>query len=127
MHDFSVISLSDLMTPWETIEKRLHSAAEADFVICLYNPASKKRKDSLSKACRILLRCRSGDTVCGAVKNISREGEEKQIMTLKELESYPADMFTSIFIGNSKTRRQGGFMVTPRGYSSEIRERGDIT
>ena len=119
MHDFSLISLSDLMTPWELIEKRLRACAEADFVICLYNPASKKRNDYLSRACRILLNYRSSSTVCGIVRNISREGEEKQIMTLSELEHYPADMFTTVFIGNSKTRSQNGFMVTPRGYSSE--------
>lgn len=116
MHDFAVISLSDLLTPWETIEKRLRAAAEADLVICLYNPSSKKRADYLKKACAIIRAAASPDTVCAYVKQIGREGEEKKIMTLRELAECQVDMFTTVFIGNSKTKRIGDAMVTPRGY-----------
>ncbi|MGN0204412.1 MAG: precorrin-3B C(17)-methyltransferase [Coprococcus sp.] len=116
MHDFAVISLSDLLTQWELIEKRLDAAATADMVICLYNPSSKKRKDYLNRACRIIMRNASPDTVCGVVRSIGREGENYQIMTLAELADYEADMFTTVFIGNSTTRIINGKMVTPRGY-----------
>ena len=116
MHDFAVISLSDLLTPWETIEKRLHAAGMADFVICLYNPSSRKRADYLEKACEIILKSRSEETVCGLVKNIGREGELYEIMTLKKLKTTQADMFTTVYIGNSNTKELNGKMVTPRGY-----------
>ena len=116
MHDFAVISLSDLLTPWELIEHRLVAAAEGDFAICLYNPSSHKRHDYLQKACAILLQGKSGDTVCGITRNIGRMGEEKRILTLSELEETEVDMFTSVFIGNSQTKRIGDWMVTPRGY-----------
>ena len=115
-HDFCVISLSDLLTPWEKIEKRLAAAAEADFCIALYNPSSHRRADYLRKACDILLRARSGDTVCGVVRSIGREGESATVLTLAELRDYAADMFSTVFIGNSQTRVIGGKMVTPRGY-----------
>lgn len=116
MHDFAVISLSDLLTPWETIEKRLHAAGMADFVICLYNPSSKKRADYLQKACDILLQYRDVGNICGYVKNIGREGETYQILSLKELRDTKVDMFTTVFIGNSRTMKLNGRMVTPRGY-----------
>lgn len=116
MHDFAVISLSDLLTPWELIEKRLCAAAEADFVICLYNPSSRKRADYLEKACEIIQKSRSEETVCGLVKNIGREGELYEIMTLKKLKTTQADMFTTVYIGNSNTKELNGKMVTPRGY-----------
>ncbi len=116
IHDFCLISLSDLLTPWEKIEARLLHAAEADFAICLYNPSSKKRKDYLNRACGLLLRYQSEDTVCAVVRNIGREGEQNQIMTLKELQNTQVDMFTTVFIGNSQTKRLGDRMVTPRGY-----------
>ena len=116
MHDFAVISLSDLLTPWELIEKRLCAAAEADFVICLYNPSSRKRADYLEKACEIILKSRSEETVCGLVKNIGREGELYEIMTLKKLKTTQADMFTTVYIGNSNTKELNRKMVTPRGY-----------
>ena len=120
MHDFAVISLSDLLTPWETIENRLDAAAKTDFSICLYNPSSRKRADYLKRACEIFLRYKSADTVCGIVKNIGRDGETKKVMTLAELKDYEADMFTTVFIGNSRTEKSvlGGqnWMVTPRGY-----------
>lgn len=115
-HDFAVISLSDLMTPWETIAKRLEGAAMADFVICLYNPASRKRKDYLKKACEIIMKYQSPHTVCGLVKNIGRAGECVRIFSLETLADIPADMFTTVFIGNSQTKKIGEQMVTPRGY-----------
>ena len=115
-HDFCVISLSDLLTPWDVIEKRLRSAAEGDFAICLYNPASKKREDYLRRACDIVLGRRSGDTLCGWVKNIGRTGQEHRLLTLSELREEKLDMFTTVFIGASTTREIAGRMVTPRGY-----------
>lgn len=116
MHDFAVISLSDLLTPWDTIAKRLEAAAAADFVICLYNPASKKRRGHLAAACDIVLRRRGGDTVCGWVRNIGRTGEERAVLRLSELRDWEADMFSTVFIGNGATRELNGRMVTPRGY-----------
>lgn len=115
-HDFAVISLSDLLTPWDKIEKRLDCAAEADLCMVIYNPASHRRADYLRQACQIVLRHASPETVCGVVRNIGREGESMQLMTLKELAEYPADMFTTVFIGNRQTKVIGGRMVTPRGY-----------
>ena len=115
-HDFAVISLSDLLTPWEKIEKRLTAAAQADFVICLYNPSSRNRPDYLQRACDILLRDKDPDTVCGTVRNIGREGEEGKLLTLAQLRDTQVDMFTTVFIGNSQTKVLGGKMVTPRGY-----------
>ena len=115
-HDFAVISLSDLLTPAEKIRKRLECAAECDMVIVLYNPSSKSRVDYLQKACDIVLKYRSGDTVCGYVRNIGREGEESRIMTLAELRNTAVDMFTTVYIGSSETKVIGGKMVTPRGY-----------
>ena len=117
-HDFAVISLSDLLTPWEKIEKRLECAAEADFAICLYNPSSKKRHDYLMRACDIMLKHKNADTVCAVAKNIGRDGEEYAIMSLAELKNYSADMFTTVFIGNSMTKNIGGKMVTLRGYKN---------
>lgn len=114
--DFAAISLSDLLTPWETIEKRLEAAASADLVTVLYNPASKKRADYLRRACAIFLKYRPAETVCGVARNIGREGEEAEVLTLGELENFAADMFTTVFIGNAATKIIGGKMVTPRGY-----------
>lgn len=116
-HDCCLISLSDLMTPWETIEKRLCAAAEADFTISLYNPSSRKRSDYLKRACEILLRYKSEDTVCGIVRNIGRTGQEMTILTLGELKDTKTDMFSTVFIGNRQTSVIDGQMVTPRGYS----------
>lgn len=118
-HDCCLVSLSDLLTPWEKIEKRLLAAAQADFVICLYNPSSKKRADYLEKACDLMLRYKSEDTVCGVVKNIAREGEAMQILSLKELQKTAVDMFSTVFIGNCDTKVIDGKMVTPRGYRYE--------
>lgn len=116
VHDFAVISLSDLLTPWSLIEKRLEAAASADFVIVLYNPGSHKRRDYLRKACNTVLKYKSPDTICGLVKNISRDGEEHSIITLDRLKDTPVDMLTTIFIGNSQTTVINEKMVTPRGY-----------
>ena len=116
MHDFAVISLSDLLTPWEKIEKRLLAAAEADFSICLYNPSSRKRSDYLKNACDLLLKFKSPDTVCGTVQSIGRDGEVAKLYTLSELRDTKVDMFTTVFIGNSQTKNINGKMVTPRGY-----------
>ena len=116
IHDFCLISLSDLLTPWEKIETRLVDAAHADFVICLYNPSSKKRHDYLMKACDLMMQYNGEETVCGIVGNIGRDGESMKVMTLSELRETPVDMFTTVFIGNSQTKNINGKMVTPRGY-----------
>lgn len=115
-HDTAIISLSDLLTPMEKIERRLRCASEGDFVIVLYNPSSKQRADYLQKACDIIMQFRSAETVCGYVQNIGREGENARICTLSELRETRVDMFTTVYIGNSETRIIGGKMVTPRGY-----------
>ena len=115
-HDFAVISLSDLLTPWELIEKRLSCAAIGDFCIVLYNPSSKKRADHLERACDILLQYKPPDTLCGIAQNIGRGGERKELMTLHELRSVKVDMFTTVFVGNTQTREIAGKLVTPRGY-----------
>ena len=115
-HDFAVVSLSDLLTPWEVIEKRLLGAAMADFVICLYNPSSKKRADYLEKACRILMEYKSPQTKCGYVRQIGRDGEDYQLCTLAELEEKKVDMFTTVFVGNASTKIIANRLVTPRGY-----------
>ena len=119
-HDFCVISLSDLLTPWAVIEKRLQCAAQGDFAICLYNPSSRKRADYLQKACDILLASgKTPETVCGWVRNIGREGQEKQLLTLGELRDAQLDMFTTVFIGSAGTRNIQGNMVTARGYEAK--------
>ena len=119
-HDFCVISLSDLLTPWAVIEKRLQCAAQGDFAICLYNPSSRKRADYLQKACDILLAYgKAPETVCGWVRNIGREGQEKQLLTLGELRDVQLDMFTTVFIGSAGTRNIQGNMVTARGYEAK--------
>lgn len=116
-HDFAVVSLSDLLTPWEKITARLTAAAQADFVLCLYNPASHSRPDYLQRACDILLSAgKDPATVCGTVRNIGRAGEEAALLTLGELRDTQVDMFTTVFVGNSQTKVIGGKMVTPRGY-----------
>lgn len=115
-HDFAVISLSDLLTPWEKIEKRLACAADADFCVAIYNPSSIKRHDYLQKACDIMMQYKSPETVCGFVKNIGREGECFEVMTLAQLRNTQVDMFTTVFIGNSQTKNIDGKMITPRGY-----------
>ncbi len=114
--DFAAISLSDLLTPWETIEKRVRCAAEGDLCIALYNPASKRRTDHLQRVCDILLDVQPPETVCGLVRNIGREGERFTLTTLAQLRDTPVDMLTTVFVGNRSTKVIGGRMVTPRGY-----------
>ncbi len=114
--DFAVISLSDLLTPWESIEKRLHAASEADFVIVLYNPQSEGRKEPLAKAYQIMLKHKKPETPVGIVKAAGRKGEETLITMLKELLSYEVDMATTIIVGNSTTKVLGNRLITPRGY-----------
>lgn len=118
IHDFCLISLSDLLTPWEKIEARLLGASQADFVICLYNPSSKKRHDYLQRACDLMMHYKAPETVCGIVSNIGRDGESMRVMSLKELRETKVDMFTTVFVGNSQTKEIGGKMVTPRGYKN---------
>ena len=115
-HDFCVISLSDLLTPWELIEKRLRAAAAGDFAIAIYNPSSKKRHDYLQKACDILLETAEPERACGYVRSIGRDGEEYHTCTLGELRNSEVDMFTTVFVGNSQSRIIDGRLVTPRGY-----------
>lgn len=115
-HDFAVISLSDCLTPMEKIKKRLRAAAAADFVICLYNPSSKRRQGYLRMACAVMLESLPPQTVCGIVKNIGRNGQSMEILSLEELAGKEVDMFTTVFIGNTQTRQIGNYMVTPRGY-----------
>ena len=119
-NDFAVISLSDNLTPMEEIERHLEKAAEADLCIVIYNPTSHRRAGYLKKACDIVMRYRSSQTVCGIAQNIGREGENSRIMTLSELAEAETDMFSTVFIGNSKTKIINGKMVTPRGYSNVI-------
>lgn len=116
-HDFCVISLSDLLTPWTLIEKRLQCAAQGDFSLCLYNPASHRRKDHLQKAVDILLAAgKCPDMPCATVRNIGRPGQEARLFTLQELRNAEVDMFTTVFVGSSTTVRQENWLVTPRGY-----------
>lgn len=115
-HDFATISLSNLLTPWEDIEKRLDLASQAGFVLAIYNPVSKKRADFLRKACEILLKNLDENTMCGYVRNIAREGQEHRILSLKELKVCEIDMFTTVIVGNKNTKVIGDKLVTPRGY-----------
>ena len=115
-HDFAVISLSDRLTPWETIEKRLDCAAAADLTIVLYNPASHGRPDHVKRACDILLRRLPEDRLCGIVRNIGRDGQSRRILTLAELREAEVDMFCTVFVGNSSTKVVNGALITPRGY-----------
>jgi precorrin-4 C11-methyltransferase len=119
MHDFAVIRLSDRLTPLEVIWNRVEAAARADFVICLYNPASKGRPDYFRQACSRILKYRPGHTVCGLAVNIGREGEGMEVLALEDLKERRVDMFTTVYIGNSHTRQIGPYMVTPRGYRYE--------
>jgi len=116
-NDFAVISLSDLLTPWDVIEKRLDAASMADFVLCLYNPQSKKRSDYLERACAIILRHKPPETMCGYVRNAYRGSASKNcICTLAELLQTQVDMFTAVIVGNACTKVLNGKLVTTRGY-----------
>jgi precorrin-3B C17-methyltransferase len=116
MHDFAVISLSDLLTPWDLIEKRVLAAAQADFVISLYNPKSTRRTSQIEKVREILLQYRDAKTPVGIVRNATRADEEVVISSLEHFTKEKIDMFTVIIIGNSQTFSRDGFIVTPRGY-----------
>ncbi len=121
-HDFCVISLSDLLTPWETIEKRLVAAVQGDFALAIYNPSSRKRSDYLAKACRIMIEAGADrDRACGFVRNIGRDGTEVCVCTLSELAEKEVDMFTTVFVGNSRSEiifsaQNQPVLLTPRGY-----------
>lgn len=116
MHDFAVISLSDLMTPLDLIMKRVDRAAESDMIITLYNPKSKGRTEYLDQAKNIILKYRSSDTPVGVVRNAGRNDETHWITTLGELDDSKVDMFCMVIVGNSKTYVSNGRMITPRGY-----------
>ncbi len=116
MHDFAAISLSDLLTPWEVIEKRLQAAAQGDFVIVLYNPKSKKRDWQLGAVRDLLLRVKDPGTPVGIVTRAMRQGQSVIITTLQDLVEHPVDMQTIVIIGNSQTYAYGPYLVTPRGY-----------
>ncbi|WP_319541781.1 precorrin-3B C(17)-methyltransferase [uncultured Pseudodesulfovibrio sp.] len=116
MHDFASISLSDLLTPWERIEKRLVAAADADFVIAIYNPRSRKRHDHLQKALEIIAEFRSQDTPVGVVGKAYRQGQSVKVVTLGSVDVEAVDMQTVLIVGNSATRIAGGRLLTPRGY-----------
>ncbi len=118
-HDFAVISLSDLLTPWEVIEKRIEGASMADFVMVIFNPKSKKRDWQLTKAQEIVLKYRSGKTPVGIVKSAMREEQDVTIVTLEELHNADVDMLTTVVIGNSNTMEYKDFLITPRGYSGK--------
>ena len=119
MHDFAVISLSDLLTPWEAIQSRVEAAAKSDFVIVLYNPRSKKRTWQLDRTIEMISMHRSRETPVGLVKNAMREGHSVQITTLSQLDKTKVDMLSILLVGNSHTRILGGKMVTPRGYEKK--------
>ncbi len=117
MNDFAVISLSDQLTPWETIEKRLKALAAADMVVVLYNPMSHHRPDTLKRACDILLQEKPESTVCGWVRNIGRDGQKTHVTTLDKLRDEKLDMLCTVFVGASDTKLIGEKMVTSRGYT----------
>lgn len=116
MHDFCAVSLSDLLTPWEVIVKRLEAAASADFVTALYNPKSQTRTQQLIKAREIFLKYRNQDTPVAIVRSVYRQDEQITLTTLEKLLDVPVDMLTTVLIGNQSTRSYGEWMITPRGY-----------
>lgn len=116
MHDFAVISLSDLMTPLDLIMKRVDCAGQGDLIVCLYNPKSKKRTGYVEQAADILMKYRDKETPVGIVRHVGRKGESSCITTLEHLKDADIDMFSVVIIGNSQTYVEGGRMITPRGY-----------
>jgi precorrin-3B C17-methyltransferase len=118
-HDFAVISLSDLLTPWERIERRLAAAGEADFVLALLNPQSRRRDWQLRRAQEILLHARVPETPVGVVRNSGRPGQAVALTVLGRLAEAAVDMFTTVIVGNSQTRRFRDSLITPRGYRRE--------
>ena len=119
MHDFAVISLSNLLTPWELSRKRIRMAAEGDFVTALYNPKSKKRVQNIEEVREIMLKYRDPATPVGIVTAASREGEQKVISTLQDFTQQEINMFSMVIIGNSQTYVKEGWMITPRGYENK--------
>lgn len=123
-HDFCTISLSDLLTPWQTIEKRLHASGEGDFVVSFYNPRSKKRDWQINTARDILLQYRPKDSPVLLGRQISRDDENIAITTLEKLHSDDVDMFTLVSVGNSESRHiingTKEWIYTPRGYSKKL-------
>ena len=119
MHDFTIISLSDLMTPYSLIMKRVDCAGQGDFIVCLYNPKSKKRADYVEKAAEILMKYRDGKTPVGVVRHAGREEESSYITTLDAVKDAPIDMFSIVIVGNSNTYVRDGKMITPRGYEDK--------
>ncbi len=120
MHDFAVISLSDLLTDWELIKRRVRCAAEGDFVIALYNPKSKRRVENIFEVQKILLEYREKNTPVGIVTNAGRNDERKIISTLENFTREEINMFSLVLIGNSKTFVKSNFMITPRGYENKF-------
>lgn len=116
MHDFCHISLSDLLTPWEVIEKRIKAAAEADFVICFYNPRSLGREGHLARAFELMAPFKAATTPIGVVKAAARKKEEKWITTFGEMEYERVDMTSLVIVGNKSTYISDDLMITPRGY-----------
>lgn len=116
MHDFACVSLSDLLTPWETIERRLDAVACADFVIVVYNPRSRNRPEHLSRALAVIARHRGPETPIGVVSRAYRPGQSVKVARLSQFDPQEVDMQTVLVVGNSATRLAGGFMLTPRGY-----------
>ena len=116
MHDFAVISLSDLLTPWEIIEKRIRAALEADFVLVFYNPRSKKRNWQLKRAMDMVIEHRGAEVPVGVVRNAMREGQEVRACLASEIRVEAIDMLSIVLVGNSTTRLSMEKMVTPRGY-----------
>lgn len=116
MHDYVTISLSDLLTDWSLIERRLHCVGEGDFVVCLYNPKSKGRQQQIEIAREILLKYKSKNTIVGIVRNAKRYGESVIVTTLGDMLKYEIDMFTTVIVGNSNTYSVKKMMITPRGY-----------
>jgi precorrin-3B C17-methyltransferase len=123
MHDFVSISLSDRLTPWDVIEKRLNAAAMADFVIVIYNPKSKGRVEHFSRAVEIIRRYRKSETPVGIVKAAMRASECVAITTLEEVLCHEIDMQTTVIIGNSGTFVWNCRMITPRGYENKFENR----
>ena len=124
-HDFCIISLSDLMTSWEIIEKRITAAATADFVTAIYNPKSEGRYWQLYRLKEIFQESRSPETPVGYVRQAGREEETVVVTTLQDFDPEEVDMFTVILIGNSQTYQFQNRMVTPRGYYRE-QEKGEV-
>jgi len=117
MHAYTVISLSDILTPWNLIKKRLEAAAEADFITTLYNPRSSRRKKQLKKAREIFLEYRNPETPVGIVHSVGRDEEEVMITTLKKMPLEKVDMLTTVIIGNSQSYISNQKIITPRGYN----------